>query len=552
MRSDTRITGASASATGGEPNRLMRTRYLFAKPWRRLWNRNPPPLSLLVLAAPTILVMAIPLLYILGNAWSADTEQWARLLHRRIPIMFWRTMSLAAVVTLAAVAVGAILAFLVERTDLPGRRLWRWLLALPLVIPPYVGALTFIIVFGPRGWIANLLGRPLFPVYESLFGTSLVLTLFCCPYAYLITMSNLRRMGGHLEEAAVSCGIPRRRTIWAVTLPALRPALGAAMLLVALYVVSDFGAVAMLRYNTFVSAIYYQITGRFDRSAAAVMATTLIAITVILIWLEAHTRRRLNFAGTQTAPRPPRPFHLEGVARWTALAAVVSFFALSVALPVGVMGYWSVEGIRQGVIDARFADYAMNSLVIAGLAALVCMAATLPLVYLRSRHPGALTRLFDHSAMINYAMPGVIVALGLIFVFSRYFPGLHSTPWLAVTACFIRFFPQSLQSGSASLAHVPTRLDEAGRSLGLSPLRVLWQVTLPLIMPGTLAGGALVFVSTLKELPATLLLRPPGFDTLAVRVWSEAHEGFYGRAAPAALLILAVSILPLKFLLGED
>ncbi len=520
--------------------------------WReRLWHGRSPSTFLLFLTLPIGLLMALPLAYILIYAWRGDAATWTRVLNQRIPALLWQTMSLAAAVTIAGLILGAGLAFLVVRTDLPGRRWWRWLLALPLAVPPYVGALTFIIVFGPRGWITELLGRPLFPLYESLFGTSLVLTFFCYPYAYLITLFSLRRVSGNLEEAARSCGLSLKQVMLRVTLPALRPALGAGGLLIALYVVSDFGAVAMLRYNTFVSSIYYQTTGRFDRSGAAILAVVLIIITFTLLYLEVRSRKRFNYAPEHTVQRNLQLIHL-GRWRWPALAVTILIFLFGVGLPFGVMGYWSIEGIRQGALDSRFFGYILNSVLVAGMAAAICMLAALPVVYLRSRHAGPMPRMLEQAIMINYALPGVIIALGLIFFFSRYLSALTVTPWLIVIACFIRFLPQSLRSGSASLAQLSPRIDEAGQSLGMSPRQVLWRLIFPLILPGIMAGGALVFVSTLKELPATLLLRPPGFDTLAVRVWSEAHEGFYARAAPAAMLILTASVLPLKYLLREE
>jgi iron(III) transport system permease protein len=519
--------------------------------WRRLWRDNPPSIWLLFLTLPTVLITAIPLLYILVNARQGGVDTWIHVLSQRVPRLLWNTVRLAAVVTFASVFTGTALALLIARTDLPGRRWWRLLLALPLVIPPYVGALTFIITVGPRGWLTRALGFPLFPLYGSLFGTGLVLTLFCYPYAYLIVLSALRRMGGNLEEAARSCGLSRRQVLLKAILPVLRPATGAAALLIALYVISDFGAVAMLRYDTFVSSIYYQITGRFDRSAASVLATLLILITLTLLYLEMRTRHRFRFSSDRTIQRQSQQIPL-GKWKIPALISVLLLFISSVVLPFAVMGYGSIEGIRQGALDSRFVGFMLNSLFVAGVTALACTGTALPLVYLRSRHAAIGSNLLNQAVMLNYALPGVIIALGLISFFSRYFTFLYATPWLVVTACFIRFLPHSLQAATAAMHQMPPRLDEAGRSLGLSSLHVLRSVLLPGMMPSLLAGGSLVFVSTLKELPATLLLRPPGFDTLAVRIWSEAHEGFYTQAAPAALLILIVSILPLNYLMKGD
>ncbi len=524
---------------------------LAARRWRRLWRDHPPSIWLLLLTIPTVLITLSPSLYILINAWQGGIDTWMDLLSQRVPRLLWNTLRLAGVVTVSSVMIGTALALLIARTDLPGRRWWRLLLALPLVIPPYVGALTFIITVGPRGWLTQALGFPLFPLYGSLVGTGLVLTLFCYPYAYLMVLATLRRMGGNLEEAARSCGLSRYQVLLKAILPALRPAMGAAALLIALYVLADFGAVAMLRYDTFVSSIYFQITGRFDRSAASILATLLMLITLTLLYLESRTRYQFRFSPEQTIQRQAQQIPL-GKWKIPAQALVLVVFASSVVLPFAVMGYWSIEGVKQGALNSRFVGFIMNSVFVAGLASLACMGAALPLVYLRSRHAAVVSNLLNQAVMINYALPGVIIGFGLISCFSRYFTFLYATPWLVVMACFIRFLPHSLQTATAAMHQMPARLDETGRSLGLGSLQVLWKVLLPLMMPSLMAGGALVFVSTLKELPATLLLRPPGFDTLAVRIWSEAHEGFYAQAAPAALLILVVSIFPLNYLMKGD
>jgi iron(III) transport system permease protein len=220
-------------------------------------------------------------------------------------------------------------------------------------------------------------------------------------------------------------------------------------------------------------------------------------------------------------------------------------------LPIAVLLYWSSIGIQSGILNAEFWEYSWNSFQIAGAAAIICMLLGLPLVYLKSRYPSWISSITNRSAYIGYSLPGVIIALGLIFIFNQYIPMLYNTVFVIVIAMLIRFLPQSMQSTEASLSLISPRIDEASQSLGLSPWMAMYKVILPIILPGILAGGALVFVSTLKELPATLLLRPPGFDTLAVRIWIEAMDASYYEAAPAALLIILISILPLKWMLDR-
>jgi iron(III) transport system permease protein len=307
--------------------------------------------------------------------------------------------------------------------------------------------------------------------------------------------------------------------------------------------------VALLRYNTFTSAIYYQMES-YDRTAATVLSSILIALTLVVLAIQRLSRRRGRFHQTTNNYRYPDTVKL---GRWrpVALLWVISVLVAAVFLPLAVLAYWSVQGVARGALDARFWMFAWNSIQVAGLAALGAVALALPVIYLKARYPSLPATLIDRMSSSGYALPGVIVALGIIFVFNTYIPWLYNTAFLIVVAYVVRFLPQAMQYGDASLSQVSPRIDEAARSLGYAPWKVLGKVIVPLVAPGLLAGGALVFVSAIKELPATLILRPPGFDTLAVRVWVESSEAVYHMAAPAALLIVLVSVIPLKWMLSR-
>jgi iron(III) transport system permease protein len=512
-----------------------------------LWRGNAPPWSLLGPAALAGIIMALPIGYVLIRAAEAGGERWMRLFQARIPQLLWNTLALMLVVSAAAVIIGVALALLVERARIPGLGIWRWLLAVPLIFPPYVGALTYIIVFGPVGQVSRWLGAAPVRLY-SFGGTAFVLTMFTYPYVYLIVSAALRRTSANLEEAALSCGLSPRQVVTRVIIPMLQPAIGAGAILVALYVISDFGAIAMLRYDTFTRAIYFQMTGRFDRSGAAILSTVLVGITLLVLWLEARARGKRRF---QQSVRSLRPAQRLSLGRWRVPALVFMGLVLlfAVLLPLYVLIHWTWVGISTGQVDPRFARHLGNSLQVSAIAATLCTVLTIPVVYLRSRYPSVVSRTIGRLAFAGYALPGVIVALGIVFVSNRYMPWLYVTPGMIILAHLMRFMPQSIQAMDASLAAVSPRLDEAARSMGLSTYGVLARVVLPLVLPGILAGSALVFVGAIKELPATLLLRPPGFDTLAVRVWLEAHEGFYAAAAPPALLIVASSALVLRWML---
>ncbi len=517
--------------------------------WMRHWQGRPPSAGLLTAAFFGAAIMIIPVVYVVSLAAEAGPGAWSRLFTTRVPTLWWNTFALTISVTAASVTIGGLLAFLTLRTDLPGRGLFRWLLAVPLAVPPYIGALAYILVFGPRGLWFQWLGSAPVDIY-GFVGAFWVLTLFTYPYTYLITSAALRRLNQNFEEAGLSCGVPYWKVLLTVTLKLLRPSLGAGAVLTALYVLSDFGAIAMLRYNTFTRAIYYQMTGRFDQSAAAVLSLLLMVVTVLVLTVERFTRAQQAFRQDSGTYRKPQLIKL-GHLRWPSLVFLGLILFSAVLLPIAVLLYWTVLGWNQGTVDARFWQFAWNSFSSAAAAALLCVLLALPLTYLKSRYPSRSTAALLRIAYGGYALPGVIVALGIMIVYDRFLPVFYGSLSMLILALTVRFLPQSMQSQDAALELVSPRLDEAARSMGQTPLGVLYRVIFPAILPGAAAGGALAFVSALKELPAALLLRPAGFDTLSVRIWMESVEGFYAYAAPAALLLIAVSMLPLRLILNR-
>ncbi|MCT8136562.1 iron ABC transporter permease [Anaerobacillus sp. CMMVII] len=528
----------------------------FRNRWFKIWNGNPPGSILLLIGTLVALVMSVPIIYVVWRSMFAGADRWMRLLDNRIPGLLWSTISLTLMVTFFAVLIGVSLAWFVNRTNLPGRTTWQWLLALPLVIPPYVGAVSYIIIFGPRGWVRkfwvenSFLSQFDYPInVYSFWGVFIVLTLFTYPYVFLIASAALRRMNRNYEEVARSQGMTTSQIFWKVNLPFLRPAIGAGAILIALYVLGDFGAIAMLRYTTFTAAIYFQM-GSYDALAATVLSVVLIALTLIVLWIEAKTKKKQGYHQSSNSFKKPDILEL-GKWKFPALLLVYTVFFFSIVLPIVVLVYWSIIGVAEGALNARFWGFAWNSIQVSGIAAILCMLFALPIVYLKSRYPSFITSIIEKLSFAGYALPGVIVALGIIFVFNNHIPWLYNTPMMLSIAFMIRFLPQAMQSGEASLSLISPRMDEAARSLGYPPWMVMLKIIIPSILPGILAGGALVFVSSIKELPATLLLRPPGFDTLAIRIWVETSEAVYHLAAPAALIIILVSILPLKYLLKK-
>jgi iron(III) transport system permease protein len=507
------------------------------------------------------LLVAIPLVYIFIRAAGADPQDWERLLRTRIWGLLVNTLLLAAAVTGGALTLGVSMAWLTERTDLPGRKIFRWMLALPLAIPAYIGGIIHLALLRPRGGyipqaLSALFGQDIpTPSPFGFLGAAFILILFTYPYVYLLSGAAFRSLHASIEEAARAFGRTPWQTLWEVTLPALRPGLLAGALLVALDILAEYGTVALLRYETFSSAIFVQLSGRYDRSAASVLSGVLISLAVLILWGELRAQGQACFTQMEGHWRPAPPQAL-GAWRIPTLLLVLGVVSASLLVPLGVLTAWSVAALLDPPTLARlfqgFGGYAWNSLWTSTLAALAAVTLSLPVALFAARYPSPLSRFIARFCQVGYAIPGVVIALSLVLLVNRALPFLAATPFVVVLAYVLRHMPQAVRASQSALGQLSPTLEEAARTLGRNSIQTLFQVTLPLILPGLLAGGALVFLTSLKELPATLLLRPAGFDTLAVRVWVWASDGFYLQAAPAALLLVLVSAVPLSFLLRRE
>jgi iron(III) transport system permease protein len=508
---------------------------------------------------------AIPLGYILLAAATADRADWMRLFQARIWLLLGNTLLLVVAVTASTVVIGVAMAWLTERTDLPGRKALRWLLAMPLAIPAYIGAIVHLALLRPRGGLipqalAQVFGSPVStPSPLGFWGALFILTLFMYPYVYLLSGAAFRRLSASMEEASRLLGRSPAQTFRQVTLPVLRPAVTAGALLVSLDILAEYGTVALLRYETFSSAIYVQLSGRYDRSAAAILSAALVSIALLLLAAELRSQGRARYWLVEGAWRPAAQVRL-GHWRWPALLAALGVVSAALLVPLGALVVWTTQALADPIkLDLvlrsgsrGFGSYIWNSAWTASLAALVAVALSLPVARLAVRHRSPLSSALSRLCQIGYAVPGVVIALSLLLLVNRVLPFLYATPLVVVIAYTLRYMPQALRSSQSAMGQLAPAVEEAARSLGRGPLATFFEVTLPLILPGLLAGGALVFLSALKELPATLLLRPAGFDTLAVRVWVWANDGFYQQAAPAALLLALASAGPLAFLLRRE
>ena len=515
--------------------------------------RRRAPWPLVLVGTLVGLAGALPLAYLIVRALGVQGEVLPLVLRPRTLEVLAQTLALGLSVGVLTALIGVPLAWVTTRTDLPGRRWWSVLSVVPLAIPSYVTAFAFVAALGPQGALQDLLeplGVRQLPSIYGFPGALLVLTLATYPYVVLSTRAALLRLDPDLESAARSLGDAPMVAFARVTLPVLAPAIAAGVLLAVLYALADFGAVAILRYESFAQQIHVQYRASFDRSLAAVLALMLVAVSLAVTWGEARLRRRAR-SGVSRPRRRTLPTIPLGRWRWPALGFCAGVMSLSLVLPAGTILYWLIRGAERDSFR-WLGDVAVGTLAAGSAAAVVAAALALPVAALVVRWPGRVAAAVERATYVSYAVPGIVIALALVAFTANAVPILYQTPLLLVLAYAVRFLPQATGAVRVSLAQVGPRVEEAGRALGRSPMGVFRTITLPLMRPGIVAGAALVFLTTVKELPMTLLLGPIGFETLATSVWSAVTAGSFTRAAAPAAILMVLSAATVALLLRAE
>lgn len=464
----------------------------------------------------------------------------------RLVQLFAGTLLLTVAVTVTAVVIGLATAWVTSRADLPFRRGWMTLAALPLVVPSYVAALSLIAATGPNGVLLEV------PTPYGFVGAWLVLSIFTAPMVHLTVIPGLRAIDPATEEAANGLGAGRWKVFRTVTLPQLRPALVSSALLVGLYAVSDFGAVSLLRYDTFTRAIYTLYRGQIDRRPAATLSLILMALAILILLLERRTRGHATLHSRR--PRRTRPLiRLSGWRLGVSLSLIGSYASLALGIPLFVMAVAVGRGLEAGQpVGATLVAEAVRSLGVAVAAALITALAAFPVAMVTTRRPGRLSGWVESAVWGTYALPHITVGVAAVGFALQWARPLYQTLIFLLVIYVALFLPQAVGAVQDSLRRASPDLEDASRGLGRGPFSTLLHITLPLAAPGLIAGGALVFLSAMKELPATILVRPNGFETLAIRIWSSTSEGFLTRASAAGLVLLVVSIVPLFLVMTRD
>jgi iron(III) transport system permease protein len=502
------------------------------------------------------LLVLLPLAYLVLRALGAGTDGLDYLLRERTLRIVTNSLVLVVLVTAGATLIGVPFAWLTARTDLPGRRVWLVVGLLTMVVPSYLGAVTYVAAFGPKGmvqgWLEALIGLDRLPDIRGLFGAWLSITLITYPFIALPVRAALLNTDPALEEAGRSLGLGRWAIFRRVTLPQLKPALAAGMLVTALYTLSDFGAVAVMRYNAFTRAIYLQYTSSFDRERAAILALVLVVFTLVLIYLERRVvARNRNYRIGTGASRQFKPVRL-GRWRGPALLFCGTLVTIGVVVPVGVLLSWLTGRVMLDTVPVSTTELLSNTLSIGAVAALVVALAAIPLALMAARSNSRFSRWLVNLAYTGNVLPGIVIALALVFFAANYLPAWYQTMPLLILGYATRFLPLSLGATRSALTQINPRVEEAGRSLGLRPWQVTLKITVPLARAGILAGGALVFLSVMKELPTTLVLAPIGLRTFATRIWSVYEEAMLVLIGGPGLVLMAVSALGLVIILWRE
>ena len=486
------------------------------------------------LAIASLIVAAVPLVYLVVRVAELPLQEVIEILGRpRVAQLVWNTVGLGVAVSVTTVVLGVLIAVALTRADFALNRFLLVLTALPLAVPSYLAS---------YGWLV------VWPSLSGFWPSFILLTAVTVPYVALPVAARMRGLAGDHERVARTLGMGATGAFLRATWPQLRPAALAGGLLVFLYTISDFGLVAMLRFQTLTWGINAAYSAAFDRSQAAVLALLLVVLALVAVVGERRARAVTDVSrGRSRHLGPP----LAPVYRRLLLAVVTLPPIVGVAIPLTGMALrlFQADTLRQADLG-RLLEATAWTVIVAVLAAVAAVLLALPIAALAARYRTGTSRFLESAAYLSHGLPGIVVGLSLVFLGIRLVPALYQTTTLLVFAYAVLFMSKALGTTRSSIEGVTPDLVRVARSLGESAWGAWRKVTLPLAAPGIAIGALLVAIATMKELPATLLLRPTGMNTLATELWSRTIILEYGAAAPYAALLVAVAAIPAMLLSG--
>jgi iron(III) transport system permease protein len=486
---------------------------------------------------PLALLIALMALLPVGVLFSLAQDS-AQLFDTHNLRVLGNTISLVVLTIIGSVLIGVPLAFLTAYVQMPFKRFWLILLAAPLALPSYIGAFAMYFSFGRGGEIENVLGFSTPPI-SGLWGSALVMSLYTYPFVMMTTRSSLLSLDASLVNAARTLGLSLGASLWRVVLPRVVNSVAAGALLAALYALSDFGTPAIMGFDTFTRVIFVEYNA-FGLSQAAMLSLQLMVIVGLILFIESR------IGGAQE--RPGKHLSLFP-ARWQRnlmLLATMPVVFMAIVLPLAIFTLWLV---REGTGGFEL-SYAWNSAHASFIAAIVAVLLAIPVAH--AAIAGKAGRFMERITYFGFGVPGIVMGTALVYVGLTYLPALYQTLSLLVMAYVLRFIPLAVGSVRSTAENIDSGLVKAARVLGASPREAFIRVTLPLTLRGMIAGAALVFLEAMRELPATLMLGPTGFETLATYMWRVYEAGYFGRAAVPGLLLVLLSGVGLVLMLSGE
>ena len=525
---------------------------------------------MLASAAITLIVLT-PIITICAYLFAPVSENWSHLVDTVLPDYVLNSLILMVGVTLGAGSIGTTAAWLTSMCRFPGRRLLTWALLLPLAMPAYIIAYTYTGMLDASGPVQSGIrelfgwryGEYWFPEVRSIGGAIAMFSLVLYPYVYLLARASFINQSICVLEASRTLGCGPWTSFIQIALPLARPAIVAGLSLALMETLADFGTVQYFGVSTFTTGIFRTWFGMYDAVAASQLSALLMLFVFALILLERWSRRRARFHHTTNRYQQLREMKLAPARAWLATAACSLPLLFGFIVPLVQLLEWAVSTFDE-MVDARFIQLATNSFLLASIAAIIALIPALLLGYGNRIQPSKMMNFFSKLAAMGYAIPGTVIAVGILIPFgaadnaldswarARWGTGtgllLSGTVFILLFAYTVRFLAVSLQTVEAGLGKIKPSMDESARSMGLAKGAVLRRVHLPIMKGSLLAAIVIVFVDVLKELPATLVLRPFNFNTLAVRAYELASDERLADSSTAALAIVAVGIIPVIIL----
>lgn len=513
--------------------------------------------------------MVLVCLGVIFASWRVDTSEiWSHFAQTLLADLLLNSLKLTLGVLAGTLLLGVSLAWLVAACDFPGRRILSYALLLPMAMPAYVLAFVFLGLLDYAGPVQSawrtILPSISFPNVQSTGGVVLVMSLVLYPYVYLLARNAFATQGVRMLEAARLMGYGPLGAFWRVVLPMARPWIVAGLMLVLMETLADFGAVSIFNYDTFTTAIYKAWFGFFSLHAAAQLASVLIVLVLGVVLVEQRMRSRMRFATTRIDRRHER-IPLRGLPRVAATLYSWGIFGIAFLLPVGQLLLWSQE-VLDAELNRRYVGYLIRSLSLGGMAALLVVAVALVLAYAARRHRDSLTRTLVRFSNLGYALPGTVLAVGIVIPVAAIDRGivslagftgfevgqvLQGSVAIMLIAYLIRFMAAGQGTLESAMHRITPSVDEAARLMGTCGLGLLWRVHLPMLRGGLMTALTLVFVDVMKEMPITLMTRPFGWDTLAVKIFELTSEGEWERAALPALSLVVAGLLPILVMMRK-